>query len=201
MPILKNSLLTKLFFCLQYKVLSTIILGFPGGSDSKKSACNAGDLGSTPELGRSPGGGHGNPLQYSCLENPQAQRSLAGYSPRGRKESYRTEQLGTAQHFYTTKRLLQSRTKEVFQFIVSGISLKIQGFIQSLNSISPFHNFYQLLFLLLFVLCYRMMMTGTNLRSSSPLLTHTGLYQPPINWLSWLSFTASIEQTRNCFSI
>ena len=41
----------------------------PGGSDSKESACNAGDLGSIPELGRSPGGGHGNPLQYSCLEN------------------------------------------------------------------------------------------------------------------------------------
>ena len=70
LPILKNSLLTKLFFCLQYKVLSTIILGFPGGSDSKKSACNAGDLGSTPELGRSPGEANSNPLQYSCLENP-----------------------------------------------------------------------------------------------------------------------------------
>ena len=45
-------------------------MGFPGGSDSKESACNAGDLGLFPELGRSPGGGHGNPLQYSCLENP-----------------------------------------------------------------------------------------------------------------------------------
>ena len=44
--------------------------GFPGGSDGKESACNAGDLGSVPGLGRSPGGGHGNPLQYSCLENP-----------------------------------------------------------------------------------------------------------------------------------
>ena len=44
-------------------------LGFPGGSDGEKSACNAGDLGSIPGLGRSPGGGHGNPLQYSCLEN------------------------------------------------------------------------------------------------------------------------------------
>ena len=44
--------------------------GFPGGSDVKASACNAGDLGSTPGLGRSPGEGNGNPLQYSCLENP-----------------------------------------------------------------------------------------------------------------------------------
>ena len=42
----------------------------PGGSDSKESACNSGDLGSITGLGRSPGGGHGNPLQYSCLENP-----------------------------------------------------------------------------------------------------------------------------------
>ena len=44
-------------------------MGFPGGSDGKESACNVGYLGSIPELGRSPGGGHGNPLQYSCLEN------------------------------------------------------------------------------------------------------------------------------------
>ena len=44
--------------------------GFPGGSEVKASACNAGDLGSIPESGRSPGEGNGNPLQYSCLENP-----------------------------------------------------------------------------------------------------------------------------------
>ena len=43
---------------------------FPGGSDSKASACSAGDLGSIPGSGRSPGEGNGNPLQYSCLENP-----------------------------------------------------------------------------------------------------------------------------------
>ena len=45
-------------------------MGFPGGSDSKDSACNAGDLGSIPGLGRSPGEGHGNSFKYSCLENP-----------------------------------------------------------------------------------------------------------------------------------
>ena len=44
--------------------------GFPGGSVGKESACNVGDLGSIPGLGRSPGEGNGNPLQYSCLENP-----------------------------------------------------------------------------------------------------------------------------------
>ena len=43
--------------------------GFPGGSDIKVSACNAGDPGSVPGSGRSPGEGNGNPLQYSCLEN------------------------------------------------------------------------------------------------------------------------------------
>ena len=44
--------------------------GFPGGSDCKEYACNAGGLGSIPGLERSPGEGNGNPLQYSCLENP-----------------------------------------------------------------------------------------------------------------------------------
>ena len=47
-------------------------MGFPGGSDGKEFACNTGDTGdqgSIPELGRSPGEGNGNPLQYSCLEN------------------------------------------------------------------------------------------------------------------------------------
>ena len=44
--------------------------GFPGGSDGKESTCNVRDLGSIPGLGRTPRGGHGNKLQYSCLENP-----------------------------------------------------------------------------------------------------------------------------------
>ena len=61
------------------------------------STCNAGDPGSIPGLRRSPGGGHGNPLQYSCLENSHGQRGLADYSPVGRKESNVTEQLSTAQ--------------------------------------------------------------------------------------------------------
>ena len=45
-------------------------MGFPGGAEVKASACNAGDPGSIPGSGRSPGEGNGNPLQYSCLENP-----------------------------------------------------------------------------------------------------------------------------------
>ena len=49
--------------------MNTSLLGFPGGSDGKASASNAGDRGSIPGSGRSPGEGYGNPLQYSCLEN------------------------------------------------------------------------------------------------------------------------------------
>ena len=67
--------------------------GFPGGSAGKEFTCHAGDPGSVPGLGRSPGGGHGNLLQYSCLESPHEQRSLMGC-----KESDTTEQLSTAQH-------------------------------------------------------------------------------------------------------
>ena len=51
---------------------------FPGGSDGKESACNTGDLVSIPGWGRSPGGGHGNPLQYSCLENPMDRKAWWG---------------------------------------------------------------------------------------------------------------------------
>ena len=51
-----------------------VTFGFPGGLDGKESACNAWDLGSIPGLGRPPGGGHGHPLQYSCLENPHGVR-------------------------------------------------------------------------------------------------------------------------------
>ena len=66
-------------------------MGFPGGTDGKESAFNAGDLGSIPGLGKFPEGGKGNPLQYSCLESPQGQRSLASYSPWGCKELDTTE--------------------------------------------------------------------------------------------------------------
>ena len=79
--------------------LSTpVFLGFPGGSDGKESACSVGDLGLIPGLGRSPGGGHGNLFQYSCLENPHGQRSLEGYSPWGHRELHTAERLSIAQH-------------------------------------------------------------------------------------------------------
>ena len=78
-----------------------VFMGFPGGSDCTESACNAGDLGLIPGLGKDPRRGHGNPLQYSCLENPHGKRSLVGYSPGGHKESDMTEWLSTEQHMKT----------------------------------------------------------------------------------------------------
>ena len=63
--------------------------GFSGGSDGKEPACNAGDQGSIPGLGRSPEEGNGYPLQYSCLENPVDK----DYSPWGCKELGMTERL------------------------------------------------------------------------------------------------------------
>ena len=65
------------------RLLIPVFLGFRGGSAGKESAHNVGDLDSIPGLGRLPGVGHGNPLQYSCLENPHGQRSLVGYIVHG----------------------------------------------------------------------------------------------------------------------
>ena len=81
-------------------------MGFPGGSDGKVSDCNAGDLGSIPGSGISPGGRNGNPLQYSCLENSMefyGQRSRLGYSPWGGKELDMTERL----HFTSLQSMAQ----------------------------------------------------------------------------------------------
>ena len=75
-----------LFCCLFFNLYFSYSC-FPGGSEAKASASNAGDLGLIPGSGRSPGEGNGNPLQYSCLE---------GYSPWGREESDTTERL----HFH-----------------------------------------------------------------------------------------------------
>ena len=66
--------------------------GFPGGSDGKQSACNVGDLGSIPGLGRSPEEGNGNSLQYSCLENSRDRRAWWPSVP-GVTKSDMTEQL------------------------------------------------------------------------------------------------------------
>ena len=62
-----------------------MFLGFPGSSDGKESTCNGGDLGPIPGVERSHEGGHGNPLQYSCLGNSHRKRGLAGCSPWGHR--------------------------------------------------------------------------------------------------------------------
>ena len=72
-------------------ILSSYTADFPGGSDGKASAYNAGDPGSIPRFGRSPGEGNGDPLQYSCLENPMNGRLQSTGSQRVRtrlSESY-----------------------------------------------------------------------------------------------------------------
>ena len=70
-------------------------MGFPGGSDSKDSACNAGDPGSIPGLGRFPGKGNGwLPMPIFLPEEFHGQRSLVGYSPRGQQELDTTELTG-----------------------------------------------------------------------------------------------------------
>ena len=75
-------------------------MGFPGSSDSKEYAFDVEGLGLIPGLGRSPGGGHGNPPHYSCLESTHEQRSVAGYSPWGCQESDTTVD-GLSTHPYT----------------------------------------------------------------------------------------------------
>ena len=79
-------------------------MGFPGGSAGKESAFNVGDLGLIPGLRIFPGGEHGNPFHYSCLENPRGQRSLLGSSPQSHKESDMIEQLSTAQEIRINNR-------------------------------------------------------------------------------------------------
>ena len=74
-------MLVSFFICLDWALESEFdshlcyLLDFPSGSDGKASAYSGGDLGLIPGLGRSPGEGNGNPLQYSCLENPMDGRA------------------------------------------------------------------------------------------------------------------------------
>ena len=89
----------EVIFC----IFLRIVLIFPGGSDGKASAYSAGDLGSIPGSGRSPGEGNGNLLQYSCLENPMDRRTWLAYRSWGRKESDTTEQLHSLKDSFEVK--------------------------------------------------------------------------------------------------
>ena len=94
--------------------------GFPGGSDGEQSACSAGDPGSIPGSGRSPGEGTGNPLQYSCLGNPMdrgtlprkshGQRSLEGYSPWGHRVRHDWATTSHTSTLQGTEAMLTSKT-------------------------------------------------------------------------------------------
>ena len=79
--------------------------GFPGGSEVKASAWNAGDLGLIPGLGRSPGEGNGNPIQYSCLENPM-EGGAWWATVHGVAESDTTEQIHFILHEYSNPILI-----------------------------------------------------------------------------------------------
>ena len=95
-------------------------MGFLCGSDGKESTCNEGDLAWIPGMGRSPGGEHGNPLQYTHLENPHRQRSLAGYGPCCCKESDMTKRLSTAQHNAINRIILRTLLKnQLINHVVS----------------------------------------------------------------------------------
>ena len=98
------------------------LLGFPGGPYGKESACSVGDLGFIPEVGRSPGEGNGNPLQYCCLENPHGQRSLAGYFLWGREELDTTERLHI--HIFIRDYYLVIKRNEIESAIVMWMNLK-----------------------------------------------------------------------------
>ena len=84
----------------EIRTLPNATLGFPGGSLSKESACNAGDLSPIPGLGRSPGEGHGNPLQYSCLENPMDIETWKTMVHMVAKSQTRLKRLNTNTHIY-----------------------------------------------------------------------------------------------------
>ena len=83
-------------------MISNGYVGLPGWLSDKESACDAEDTGDAvgwiPGSGRPPGGGHGNPLQYSCLGESPGQRSPVGYSPWDHKQSDMTEQPSTYFH-------------------------------------------------------------------------------------------------------
>ena len=100
--------------CIKIMESLTSIMGFPGGSEGKVSACNAGDLGSIPESGRIPGEGNGNPLQYSCLENP---KDRGAWCPWGPKELDTAEQL----HFHFHAGV----EKYLSHFLTFAMSLKL----------------------------------------------------------------------------
>ena len=109
------------------KTLNSQKQGFPGGSDGKESPCNAGDLGSILGPGRSPGGGHSNPLQCSCLDNP-VDRTAWQTTVHGVAQSRtRLKRLSSSSSIKTGRELIVARG-----WGVGGLGMLIKGFKLSL---------------------------------------------------------------------
>ena len=120
--------------CIKILRLAILSTGLPWWLTSKESACSVGGLGSVPGLGRSPAGGHGNPLQYSFLENPRGQRSLAGYSRWSHKESDMTERLSTCTQY-----------QMALSVFIAVSSVQLCHFQHNLNSTEYCHIFFLLI--------------------------------------------------------
>ena len=123
--------------------------------------CSVGNLGLIPGLGRSPGGGHGNPLQNSCLENPHGQRSLAGYIPWGLRESDTIEWLSTHIHVHikftfnlTIDMVGFKPTIDILWFVFSLAPCTFQNF-----SLFPFPAFFWVMWLFFFLFDINILMT------------------------------------------
>ena len=140
----------------------------------KASASNAGDLGSIPGSGRHPGEGNGNPLQYSCLENPM-DGGLVGYSPRGRKESDTTERL----HLLTYL-LMTNNVEHLFHVLICHLLLSFS------EQFKSFAHYFFFIVLLVFLL----------LNVENSLHTSSG-FKP----LLYILFVITSSQSMACFSI
>ena len=104
----------KFLFNINYSLSIFFYFYFLVAEMVKRTACSAGDPVLIPRWGRSPGGGHDNPLQYSCVENPHGERSLAGYSSWGHKES-----VGTIEWLILSLSFMAPRFSSIFTPYIS----------------------------------------------------------------------------------
>ena len=146
------------------------ILDFPGGSDGKASAYNAGDPGSIPGSGRSPGEGNGNPLQYSCLENPKDGEAWVDYTPWGHKESDMTEQLHSLMHILIFYILYPKQWLSFHLFIIQSFKVYIfsLGTLLIVCHKFPYIIFLHILTYFFLFLCWFKLRKHTLLISFSP---------------------------------
>ena len=120
-------LLNSAFYRNHTSSILCLALGFPGGSDGNESACNVGDLGSFPGLGRSPGEGNGYPHQYSGLENPMDRGAWQATVHGGRKESDTTEWLSLCLFNVMILRFSHTGTRISSSFFLLISSIPLSG--------------------------------------------------------------------------